>query len=202
MLSKKKLPLSIGIILLIELCIFLWALSTTEPEFVLDKCARNSGRASSALILIILIGIGHYGLIKGYQDNKKKEIFQVLILLFSINHFIHLFFVIINFNHHSLDLKISDNIHGFVTFIFLIIIPIIVWFRKSPTKIFYTIIILHLLNVTYFIIKTFESKITPERPAYHNQFGILILCLAWLYIIFRIIVEVRQGLSRQAETQD
>jgi hypothetical protein len=202
MLSKKKLPLSIGIILLVELCVYLWAIFTTDPEFVFDKCARNSGRTSSSLILIILIGIGQYGLVKVYMDSAKKEIFQALIVLFSINHFIHLFFVFVNFNHHSMDLTISDNLHGFITFSMLLGVPIIVWYQKRLNKIFYLIILLHLLNVTYFIIKTFESKITPERPAYHNLFGIKLLCLAWVYILYRIIIEARQSLTKEAETPE
>lgn len=197
MLSKKNLPLSIGLVIVIELIIYLWAVLTTEPEFVFDKCARNSGRASTALILIILLGIGYFGLYNIYRETKKKEIFQVLILLFSINHFIHLFYVALNFNHHSLQLSISENIHGFITFAFLIFIPIVVFLKKTLNKPLYILLILHLLNVSYFIIKTFLSKITLERPAYHNQFGILILCLAWIYIFYRMFFRPKQNLQKQ-----
>lgn len=192
MLTKSRLSLNILLILLIECLIYFWAFWTTETDFIFDKCARNSGRASSAIILLVLLMIGFYGLKKIFNDIKKRETFQSLMILFSINHLIHFFFVFNNFQSHSLNLKISENLHGFITFISIISIPIIILVFKKLNIFIYAVIILYLFNTSYFIMKTFYSKITMERPAYHNQFGILIISLSLVYIIYRILREISQ----------
>ncbi len=114
-------------------------------------------------------------------------------VLFSINHLIHLFFVFKNFQSHSLNLTISENLHGFITFISIISVPIILLGLKKLNFFIYTLIILYLFNACYFIMKTFYSKITIEHPAYHNQFGILIISLALIYILYRILREFFQN---------
>jgi hypothetical protein len=74
-----------------EVVIYLWAVWTTDPEFVFNKCARNSGRVSSAVVLITLLMVGHYGLKVIYLNEKKKDAFRILITLFAFNHLIHFF---------------------------------------------------------------------------------------------------------------
>lgn len=192
MFTKNRLPLNILLVLVIECLIYFWALWSTKSEFIFDKCARNSGRASSAIILLVLLMIGFYGLKKIFNNEKKREIFQSLMVLFSINHLIHLFFVFKNFQSHSLNLTISENLHGFITFISIISVPIILLGLKKLNFFIYTLIILYLFNACYFIMKTFYSKITIEHPAYHNQFGILIISLALIYILYRILREFFQ----------
>ena len=61
--------------------------------------------------------LGYFGLKQMYGDVKKKDIFGVLVTLFAVNHFILFFFVFQTFKHHTMALRLSDNAHGFVTFV-------------------------------------------------------------------------------------
>lgn len=201
MLTKNKLPLLIALIICLEIVIYLWAFWTStldksnffaiESEFIFDKCARNSGRVSSALHLIILLMIGYFGLKQIYLDDKKKDEFRVLITLFAVNHLVHFFFVSQTFKHHTMALNISENKHGFITFICIQLIPIILWTFKNLNQLLYISIILHLFNTSYFIMETFYNKITPEKPAYHNQFGIAVTTAACIYILYRVFREFK-----------
>lgn len=208
MFSKKKLPLLILVIICSEVLIYLWSFWTStfsednffaiEPEFIFNKCARNSGRVSSALNLIILVMIGYLGLKNIYADDKKKDQFRILITLFAINHLLHFFFVFQTFAHHDMALKISENKHGFFTFICIQLMPILLWTYKKFGTLLYVLIILHLFNVSYFIMDTFYDKIAPEKPAYHNQFGIAITTIACGYILYRVIREsIVDAISRR-----
>ncbi|WP_317898405.1 hypothetical protein [Aurantibacillus circumpalustris] len=94
-----------------------------------------------------------------------------------------------------MELNISENKHGFITFICVLLIPIILWIFKSINKILYTIIIIHLFNVSYFIMDTFYNKIKPDKPAYHNQFGIVVTTAACIYVFYRIFREFKLNLS-------
>ncbi len=196
MLTKSRLSLNIFLILFIECLVYFWAFWTTKTDFIFDKCARNSGRASSAIILSVLLMIGFYGLKKIFNDVKKRETFQSLMILFTINHLIHFFFVFNNFKSHSLNLKIAENLHGFITFLSIITIPLLLMGFKKLNLFIYTLIILYLFNTSYFIMKTFYSKITLEHPAYHNQFGILIISLSLGYILYRILREIYQNFTK------
>jgi len=53
-------------------------------------------------------------------------------------------------------------------------------------------LIIHLINVSFFIMKTFYSKITPDRPAYHNQLGIVVTSAAIVYMLYRAVRQLRQ----------
>ncbi len=204
MLRKNRIPLLITLIIFLEVLIYFWATYTSsldksnffsiEPEFIFNKCARNSGRVSSLLNLIILVMIGYYGIKQIYIDEIKKNKFRILITLFALNHLIHFFYVFQSFNHHLMKLNISENKHGFITFICILLIPIIIWTVKNLNKALYFCIIVHLFNVSYFIIDTFYNKIKPDKPAYHNQFGILVTCIALVYILYRVIRENKRVL--------
>jgi hypothetical protein len=203
MLTKKRIPLLIACICCLEAGIYLWALWTASldrsnffsitEEFIFDKCARNSGRVSSAIILVTLLMVGYYGLKNIYRDDKKKDAFRILITLFAVNHMMHFFYVYQNFKHHAMTLSIAENLHGFITFICIIILPFILWTVKNLNKVLYFAIILHLFNVSYFINKTFLGKIKPDHPAYHNQFGIFVISAACLYIVYRVFRENKRN---------
>ena len=205
MLEKKRIPLLIALICIIEILIYLWAVWTTtlnrsnffsiEPLFIFNKCARNSGRISSTIILISLLMVGYYGLKEIYRDNKKKDTFRILITLFGINHLIHFLFLYLTSKTNGVPLNLAEPIHlggtlhGFITFIFIIILPIILWTTKYLNKLLYFVILLHLFNVSCFIIRTFWGKIKPDHPAYHNQFGIALITAACIYILYRVFRE-------------
>jgi hypothetical protein len=199
MLTRKRIPLLFALICCLEVLVYLWAAWTTtfdksnffaiEPEFVFDKCARIAGRISSVLILIPLCMAGYYGLKEIYSDDKKKDAFRILITLFAFNHLIHFLFLFLRFRSHEATLSIAANLHGFITFIFIVLMPFILWTTKNLSNAFYITIIVHLLNISFFIDKTFWGKVKPGHPAWHNQFGIVVITAACLYILYRVYVE-------------
>jgi len=210
MLTIKRLPLLIAIICGIEILIYLWSVWTTtfdrnnffsiEEIFVFDKCARIAGRISSVIILTVLLMVGYDGLKKIYSDENKKESFLILMTLFTFNHLICLLFVILRFKSHTATLSLVENLHGFITFIFIVLVPLILWKKRNLNKLIYTGIILHLLNISYFIIKTFLGKVKPpEHPAYHNQFGIVIIISACIFILYRVFLENRKNVSAKLQ---
>jgi len=210
MLTRKRIPVLIAIICCIEILIFLWAVSTStfdrssffaiEPAFIFDKCARIAARISSVLILITLLMVGYNGLRKIYVDEKKKDSFLILITLFTFNHLIHLLFVLLRFRSHGASIsihgpmEIGGTIHGIITFASIIIIPLILWNYKYQSKLLYFVIILYLLNISSFIIKTFLGKVKPpDDPAYHNQFGIVAITAACIYLLYRVYIENKRN---------
>jgi DMSO/TMAO reductase YedYZ heme-binding membrane subunit len=202
MLTKKRIPLLIALVFLLEAIIYQWAIWTTDPEFVFNKCARNSGRASSVILLVILLMIGYYGLKKIYADEQKKNAFRILMTLFTINHFIHFFYVSLNFKSHDLALHIGENKHGFITFIFILVFPIILWITRKLNKLLYAGILLHLFNVSYFVCETFLSKVQADKPAYHNQLGIVVIGAALLYVLYRIVRENKRSSPAKSENRE
>lgn len=188
---KHRLPLLLAATICLELFIWIWAILTTDADFVFDKCARNSARASSGINLAILLMIGYFGLSQIYQESEKRDWLRILVTLFTVNHLMHFLYVFINFKHHTLNLQISDNKHGFVTFLCIGIFPIILWSCQYLSKLLYGAIILHLFNVSYFIMDTFNSKIKPDKPAYHNQFGIYITSIAMIFVLHSIYREYK-----------
>jgi hypothetical protein len=138
--------------------------------------------------------VGYYGLKGIYLDDKKKDAFRILITLFAVNHLMHFFYVYQNFKHHTTPLSIAENLHGFITFICIIILPFILWTVKNLNRVLYFVIILHLFNVSYFINKTFLGKVKPDHPAYHNQFGIVVITAACLYVLYRVFRENKRTL--------
>ncbi|MFT6167700.1 MAG: hypothetical protein ACJASF_002400 [Vicingaceae bacterium] len=85
-----------------------------------------------------------------------------------------------------------DPLHGFITFVLVLLFPLFTWKVKQLSKLTYTIIILHFFNTTYFLILTFYGRIKPERPEYMHQAGILIMIGALLWILFRVYKETIQ----------
>ncbi|MCW3124420.1 MAG: hypothetical protein JWO03_78 [Bacteroidetes bacterium] len=199
MLTKKRLPLLIAVICCLELLIYLWAVWTAslgrstffgiEAKFIFAKAARNAGRVSAAIFLATLLMIGYYGLKEIYQDQKKKDSFLILTTLFLVNHLIHFIYLYLNFKTLSKQLIAPANTHGFVTFALIIIAPVILWTCTNLNRLLYFAIILHLYNISYFINETFLSKVKPEDPAYHDQFGIVAITAACLYILYRVFRE-------------
>jgi hypothetical protein len=203
MLTRKQMPLLIALIFCIEALIYLWAAWTAtlvrsnffaiESQFIFAKAARNSGRVSAAIFLVTLLMVGYYGLKEIFPDEKKKDTFRILMTLFVVNHLIHFIYLYLNFRCHEKPLMTSANEHGFFTFIFIIIAPVILWTNINLNRVLYFAIIIHLFNVTYFMNKTFWSKVKPSDPAYHDQFGIVAMTAACLYILYRIFQENKRS---------
>jgi hypothetical protein len=210
MFTRKQLPYWLAMICCIEILIYLWSVWTStfdasnffaiKSQFIFDKCARIAGRISSALILMTLLMVGYYGLKKIYVNDKKKEIFLLLMTMFSLNHLIHLLFVYLRFHSHDETinfegpLQIGGTIHGVFTFTFIVLIPFVLWIKKNLHTFLYIVIHVHLFNICSFIIQTFLGKIKPpEHPAYQNQFGIVVILAACLYMLYRLYIENKRG---------
>jgi len=210
MLTRKRMPLLIALICGIELSVYLWAVWTStldegnyfaiQPEFIFDKSARLAGRISSILMLSTLLMVGYNGLRRIYADSRRRDSFLMLMTLFTVNHLIHLLFVVLRFRSHGESisllepLSIGGTVHGFITFSLIIIVPFILWNHRHLTGLLYSVIILHLLNISWFMIKTFLGKVNPpDHPAYHNQFGVVVLTAACLYVLHSVYMENKRN---------
>jgi len=189
-LKKFRLPLLITVVLSLNVIIYFRAASTIEPlDMVFGECARNSGRTSAALNLAMLFMLGYLGLKTIFQQEKKKNIFRTLMTLFAVNHLVHFFFVSQYLKDHMVELNISENIHGFITFLLVVLFPILLWASKGLNRVLYIGVILHIFNVTYFISDTFLSRVKPEDPAYLHRIGVLIMIGVALYTLYRMFRE-------------
>lgn len=191
MLFNLKPRLYIFLIVLLNIVIYITALSTETADRVFAECARNSGRTAAAINLILLFLIGHFGLKTIYKEGLKLNLFRLFITLFAVNHLIHFFFVYQNFNWQKMELNVYDHLHGFITFISLILLPIIVYKFKRLSKFLYCYLALHFFNVTYFIGISFYARYKPGiDEAYLHRIGIFLMILALLYVAFRVVVEM------------
>ncbi|SFT39966.1 hypothetical protein SAMN05216474_0346 [Lishizhenia tianjinensis] len=199
-MTNLKPPLFISLIILLNLGIYFTALSTETAESVYAECARNSGRTAAAINLILLLLMGHYGLQTIYREKFKLKLFKLFITLFAVNHLIHFFFVYKNFERQEMELNVYENLHGFLTFISLLLLPFLVFKFKRLTKTLYYLLLLHFFNVTYFIAISFYARYKPGiDEAYLHRIGILLMILALLYIIVRVFIEKREQLQASKE---
>jgi hypothetical protein len=196
MLKNKKTQLFVLLIFLLNIGIYLIAFSTETADRVFAECARNSGRTAAAINLILLLLIGHFGLKTIYKEKNKFSLFELLITLFAVNHLIHFFFVYQNFNWHKMELNVYDHLHGFITFISLILLPIIVHQFKRLSKFLYCYLIIYFFNVTYFIGISFYARFKPGiDEAYLHRIGIFLMIIALFYVVFRVVVEMIEDWS-------
>lgn len=199
MMTKLKPLLFISLIVLLNVGIYFTAVSTESVDRVFAECARNSGRTAAALNLILLLFIGYYGLNTIYKQELKRNIFKLFITLFAVNHLIHFLFVYQNFKWHEMNLTISENLHGFITFISLLTMPLVVHqFKRLNTFLKYYLV-LYFLNVTYFIAISFYARYKPGiDEAYLHRIGVLLMIVAALYVVYRVIMD---GITeRKADT--
>ncbi len=185
-MKNFSLPLLIALVFLLNGLIYLRAVMTIEDvDLIFGECARNSGRTAAAINLSILLMVGHVGLKSIYKEESQKNLFRTLITLFAINHLIHFYFVTQNFKSYGIELNISEQLQGFITFQFLLITPFILWSYSKLSKLLYFYILLHLFNVTYFIGKSFYGRYKPVDPAYLHRIGVLVMISAVIYILYR-----------------
>ena len=190
-LKELKLPYFIAALVLLNILIYVRALWTIEPSHIIFvECVRNSGRTSAGLNLLILLVVGHWGLKAIYQDRFKKKVFLLLFILFAVNHIIHLFFI---FEHYlSQDramMGITNNTRALITFITVILAPLILLWFRNLSKTLYVTIIAHLFNVTYLMCFLFYARYKPYDPAYIHRIGVLIMVVSLVYILYRVFAE-------------
>jgi hypothetical protein len=191
MLRNKKIQLFILLIILLNIGIYFTALSTETADRVFAECARNSGRTAAAINLFLLFFIGHFGLKTIYSDHNKLKLFKLFITLFAINHLIHFFFVFQNFKWHQMDLNVYNHLHGFVTFISLLTLPMVVNRFKRLSRLLHLYLVIYFFNVTFFIGISFYARFKPGiDEAYLHRTGILLMIAALFYVVFRVIVDI------------
>jgi len=130
-----------------------------------------------------------FGLKQIYLEKTKLDTFLILITLFTVNHLAHFFYLRQNFKQRSKVLKISENKHGFITSVSVMLFPAILLFYENLTMLLYSYIILHLFNVSYIIIDIFNNKVKQGKKAYHNKFGIIVTSVACMYVVYRIFLD-------------
>jgi hypothetical protein len=157
-----------------------------DAILIFAECARNSGRTAAALNLFIIALLIIWRLNKIDTSATKKLLFQLSLFMFAINHVIHFYFVSKNFEIHNWSVGISDNLHGFITYLLILIAPVIGLFYRSLNHLLYAFFILHIINVTYFIGISFYGRIKPIDPAYMHQIGILIMFASILLMLTEI----------------
>jgi hypothetical protein len=200
MFIEIKLTYFIVAIFCLEIVIYFWSAWTATQKdgnyfaiprkLIFEKCARNSGRISAILNLIILFFIGYFGLKQIYSENEKGAMFFSLVTIFTINHLIHFFYITQNFKQKSKVIKLSDEKHGIFTFVCITLFPIFLWYFKNLNLVLYTYIILHLFNVSYAFIDVLYNKIrVNSKVTSHNRLGIFATISAWIFIVYRIFIE-------------
>ncbi len=197
-MKPLQLSLSIVGILLLNILIYYRAKFTIEPSIeIFAECARNSGRTSALINLIILMLLGYFGLKHIYTSIILKKLLSFLTILFAVNHFIHFLFVIQSFDSYGYDFIATEHLHGMITFFCIFLIPFILTKLKTIHWSIYTLIILHFFNVTYLISDTFYARYKPIDPAYMHRIGVLIMILCCLFIVYRAVVEWRKSYLSQ-----
>lgn len=193
-MNVSRTLLGILFILILNALIYWRASAVHEPALeMFAECARNSGRTSAAINLIMLLFLGRFGLKDVFGDANKKSWFFWLASLFCVNHLLHFVFVSQNFNLHHEALIWTDHIHGVILYLGLVALPFAIYFFKKMNPILYVLILAHLLNVTYMISITFWGRYKPVDPAYMHRIGVGVMILAVLYLLYRSLVDWRSG---------
>ena len=196
-LKELRLPIILSAIVILNILIYLRAQATIEPyNIIFVECVRNSGRTSAGLNLVLLLLIGHWGLKFIYQDRTLKKVMLLLFIAFAANHLIHLFFITQHFITQERELvDIAHNKRALITFISVILMPIILLSFNKFNNLIYLLILVHVFNVTLLICKLFYARYKPYDPAYMHRIGVVIMIGCMLYIIYRVFTELWTKLS-------
>ena len=187
------------IIFCVEVLIYVWSAWTATlkkgnyfaipHQIIFEKCARNSGRVSALLNLVIILVFGYYGLKQIFLDKSKYDIFFNLVTILTINHLIHFFYISQNFKRKSLKIKLSEEKLGIFTYICITLFPIFIWYFKDLNVVIYTCIMLHLLNVSYVFVMALNTKIrVKSKITIHNRIGIVATIVAWIFVVCRVFI--------------
>lgn len=190
-LKELQLPLFLFLIFVLNVLVYFRAAWTIEPTTkIFEECVRNSGRVSAGFNLLILLIVGHWGLKTIYQDRTMKKVFLLMFILFAVNHMIHLFFLTQYFVlEHREMLSIGQNKRSLITFVCVILVPIILLRFRTLSKGLYILILAHIFNVTYLMCKLFYSRYKPYDAAYIHRIGVVIMISSVLYVLYRVYAE-------------
>ena len=185
----------------LELIILIWAAWTASlkesnylaiPQHkIFEKCARNSGRVSAMLNVLILMMIGHFGLQKIYSTQEHFLSFFDLVSLFTLNHLIHFGYISRNFKRQSMKIKFQEEKRGIFTYICITIFPIFLWYFRNLNIWTYIIILMHLLNVSHVFVMALNTKIrVKSKITIHNKLGMFTTVVSWIYVVYSVVMDV------------
>jgi hypothetical protein len=104
-MKKRTVGLSF-LIVICELAIYTRTTSLSSDEsFYYQLAARYSARVSFMLLVGILCWTGIKGLKFIYEKESRRKLFVTLLLVLALNHLIHFYFLAMNFNAKSLELR-------------------------------------------------------------------------------------------------
>lgn len=196
MILTKRLNLFIivGCLTLLNIAIYFRAFATIEPiKMAFAECARNSGRTSALLNLLLIFMLGHYGFKAIYKKTELKNAFYNLAALLAVNHLIHFIFLYNSIQTLQQNFNPANNKRGIFLFVCITIYPVVYNFIKKLNPIFYVLTLLHFINLTYFMCETFYSRYKPVDPAYLHRLGVLVMIATLIYILYRVYKEKSIG---------
>lgn len=162
---KDKLPLLLIAIAFWEVLIFVYSGWVTEDITMQYRlAARYSARTSHTIVLVALIMMSRYGLTVIFSEENKRKWFYNLLALFSLNHIIHFYFLATNFRVNQMELLSPRTLGGGTVYVFIIIMPFLIYNSRTLTKAQYIGILAYFSAVLFVILKTFSDRITMPLP--------------------------------------
>lgn len=188
------------LLLAFELFIYVWAAFTAtlnknnyfaiNKRQIFEKSARNSGRFSALLNVVLLVFVGFWGPQQIFHNEKLFDSFQFLANIITINHLIHFFYISRNFKRQSLKIKFKQEKRGIFTYICITAFPLFIWYFNQLNAAVYIFIILHFYNVSYVFVMALYSKVTVNaKITIHNKMGMAVTTAAWLYMMIGLFRE-------------
>lgn len=154
----------------------LFAGSDLLPAF--QYAARLSARTSYILIIVLSLWVALTGLNRIFKSPYCRQLLLQLLVLFSINHVIHLVYVLINHYMSNQVLFRAENIPGALIYVLIIVLPLVLACHKETgTRIkLYLYINLNVILIAFGL--TYLSRLL--YPQNHLSPG-------WLYLTFLIV---------------
>lgn len=113
----------------IVLLLDLFAGGNLLPAF--QYAARLSARTSYILIIVLSLWVALTGLNRIFKSPCCRQLLLQLLVLFSINHVIHLVYVMINHYEKKQLLFRAENIAGALVYVLIFVLPLIAANRKQ-----------------------------------------------------------------------
>lgn len=196
----KKLAAYISIIILVELIIFFWSAYISDTDTMsFQLAARYSARVSFFLILTILFRTGRSGLNTIYQEEGRRGNYLQLIVLFSINHLIHFFYLSMNLWFNNLSIINGRNVIGALAYVAIVFAPFCLWRRRVMSRRLYSVIYSFLFGITAIFFVTYLGRLSKDVPQPSSKL-FFIFCLITIVSlailnVYRIWTERRLKVS-------
>lgn len=154
----------------------LFAGSNQHPAF--QYAARLSARTSYILIIVLSLWVALTGLNRIFKNPCYRQLLLQLLVLFSINHVIHLVYVFINHYLNKQVLFRAGNIPGALVYVLIVVLPLIAAGNKEAgARIqLYLYISLNIILIVF-------GLIYLSRLLYAQNH----LSPGWLYLTFLIV---------------